>query len=111
MVSLRQLGTPSEAVAEGIVAARDMLAEGDLLEDVWRVLRCRGFDMFDSKWVTMAVTGISSFQARRALYESDAWADMRPIIDQFERDMIEAALSMGAKVWLGGKVITDMSQV
>lgn len=94
-----------------IAEARRMLAEGKTLEDVFRLLRDDGFDMISSKLFTMSITGMSSRDAQRAVYESETWADMRPVIDQIEDDTIEAALSMGAKVRIDGKPITDMSQV
>ncbi|MDP9364528.1 MAG: hypothetical protein M3Q10_09955 [Chloroflexota bacterium] len=94
-----------------IAEARRMLKEGKTLEDVWRLLRDAGFDMIDSKQFTMSITGMSSPEAQRALYESETWADMRPIVDQLEDDIIEAALSMGAEVRIDGRLITDKSQM
>jgi hypothetical protein len=102
--STRDGDTPSVPIDE----ARRMLAKGQTIEDVWRRLRDAGFDMIDSKRFTMAITGMSSPEAGRALYESETWADMRPVIDQFEDDLIEAALSMGAEIRLDGERIYEV---
>jgi len=92
-------------LATPIATARRLLAEGKTLEDVWSHLRAAGHDMFDSQHVTMAVTGLSAFDAKRALYLSETWKDMQPVIDQMENAMIEAALEMGAAVRIDGEVV------
>jgi len=67
--------------------------------------------MIDSKRFAMSIIGMSAREAQRAVYESETWTDMRPVVDQLEDDMIEAALSMGADVRIDGRRITDMSRV
>lgn len=105
MVAVKLPESIMHDLATPIAVARRRLAEGRSLEEMWGSLRADGYDMFDSKWITMAVTDLSSIQARRALYESETWADMRPAIDRLEDDMISAALSMGAEVRIDGERI------
>ena len=99
------------AFAGEIAAVQAILAEGRPMEDVWHHLRAAGFDMIDSKLIAMEATGLSAREAQRAVYLSDAWADMQPAVDRLQNAMIEAALSMGAEVRIDGKRITDMSEV
>jgi hypothetical protein len=94
-----------------IAEARRMLAAGKPLEDVLRLVRDAGFDMIDSKLFVMSITGMSSRDAQRAVYESVTWADMRPAVDALEDAVIEAALEMGAEVRIDGRLITDKSQL
>lgn len=97
--------------ATEIATARQMVADGRTLEDVWRHLRAGGLDLIGSNRVTMAITGLPPHESKRALYLSDTWADIRPAIEQFENDVIEAALSMGAEVRVGGRRITAVSEL
>jgi len=83
-----------------IADARRLLAEGATLEAVLRHLRAAGCDMIDSKWVAMIVFGMKRHEADRALYLSDAWADLRPAIDQIDAVMLELARQQGAEVRL-----------
>jgi hypothetical protein len=50
---------------------------------------------------------MSTQEASRALYLSETWADLRPVIDELEDNIIIAALEMGATVRLDGQVITS----
>jgi hypothetical protein len=84
-----------------------MLAEGRTLEEVRQTLRDAGVDMIDSKHVTVGATRMTTREAQRALYLSETWADMRPMIDELEDNIIIAALEMGATVKLDGRVITS----
>lgn len=88
-----------------------MLADGSSLEDVWRQLRADGLDIIDSKYVTIEVSGMSFPDAQGALYRSETWQDLRPAIDQLEDAIVDAALQMGAKVRIDGRLITDKSQL
>jgi hypothetical protein len=97
-----------ERLAPSIAEAKRMLEDGKTLEEIWCELRGGGLDMIDSATVTVQVSDFSRLEARRALYESDAWADMRPVIDQLEDDIIEAALSMGAEVRIDGERIYEV---
>ena len=94
-----------DELARPTATARQMLAEGKTLEDVWGHLRAAGYDMFDAKLVTMRVTGLSSYEAKRALFLSDTWRDLRPAIERLEDAIIEAALEMGATVKIDGQPV------
>jgi hypothetical protein len=107
MVAEKPVAPPREDLEPQITEARRMLAEGRTLEEVWRTLREAGLGMIDSKHVTVGATGMTTREAQRALYLSETWADMRPVIDELEDNIIRAALEMGATVKLDGRVITS----
>lgn len=97
-----------ERLAPSLTEAKRMLEEGKGLEEIWCRLRGSGLDLIDSASVTVEMTNLSRLEARRALYESETWDDLRPVVDQLEDDMIEAALSMGAEVRLDGERIYEV---
>lgn len=103
--------TKHDELAPPIADARRMLAEGKSLEEVWCHLRAIGYDMFDSKLVTVEVTGMARHEAKHALHHSQAWADMRPATEQLHDDLIEAALEMGATVRIDGQLIESMDDL
>lgn len=111
MAQSRSLSARTDEPSMPIAEARRLLAAGKPLEDVWRLLRDAGVDMIESAGFTSAITGMSASDAQRAVYESETWADLRPVVDQLEDDIIEAALSMGAEVRLDGRRITDLSDL
>jgi hypothetical protein len=85
--------------------ARQMLADGKTLEDVWRYLRDGGLSIIESKYATMHLTGMSARDAQVALYCSDTWRDLRPAIDQLEAAVLELVEEMGGTVRIDGDVL------
>src|SRR3712207_4582772 len=105
MLRLEDPESVLERLATPIAEARRLLAEGKSLEDVWGYLRAAGYDIMDSRQVTMRVTDLSGREAKSALRLSETWADLGPEHERFVDEIIEAALELEAEASVAGKSI------
>lgn len=75
-----------------IASSRALLESGSDLDEVWSFLRAEGCHMGDCLDVTMALTGMSHREAKRAVFRSQTWGDFSPAVESLH-DSIEQAVS------------------
>jgi hypothetical protein len=74
-----------------IVAGRDLLTGGQDLEAVLSYLREQGCHIGDCIDVTMALTGMQHRDAKRRVFQSETWRDLRPANERLHAS-VERAL-------------------
>jgi hypothetical protein len=74
-----------------IAASRDLLARGEDLEAVLGFLRAEDCHMGDCIDVTMELLGMQHRDAKRAVFHSQTWCDVPPVVEELH-DSIERAL-------------------